>query len=83
MTGKPTGVGEALPRPAVLPPVPLVVWNRAYDSIGRIDAARLAARRHTIFGEPVPDLPPAPADRVAYAELRTAARLDPTAFWAF
>jgi hypothetical protein len=54
-----------------------------YDDQAAVDAARLAALRHTIFGDPVPaPSPPAP-DRVSYTELRSAARFDPTAFRAF
>jgi 2-polyprenyl-6-methoxyphenol hydroxylase-like FAD-dependent oxidoreductase len=52
-----------------------------YEDQAAIDAARLAQLRHTIYGAPAP--PPAGADRVTYAQLRTAAQFDPTAFRAF
>jgi hypothetical protein len=52
-----------------------------YDDQAAIDAARLAQLRHTVFGAPAP--PPAGADRITYAQLRTAAQFDPTALRAF
>jgi 2-polyprenyl-6-methoxyphenol hydroxylase-like FAD-dependent oxidoreductase len=52
-----------------------------YEDQAAIDAARLAQLRHTVFGAPAP--PPAGADRVTYAQLRTAAQFDPTALRAF
>jgi 2-polyprenyl-6-methoxyphenol hydroxylase-like FAD-dependent oxidoreductase len=53
-----------------------------YTDQAEIDAARLAAQRHTIFGAPAP--PPAVSDgRVSYAELRRAAPHDPLIFRAF
>src|SRR5262249_33482657 len=54
-----------------------------YEDQAAIDAARLAALRHFIFGAPVPVPPSLTADRVTYAQLRTAALFDPTAFRAF
>jgi hypothetical protein len=48
-----------------------------------IDSARLAMLRHFIFGAPAPVQPPLTADRVTYAQLRTAALFDQTAFRAF
>src|SRR5262249_14108602 len=51
-----------------------------YQDQAVIDRARLAALRHTIFGAPAPDPPPAAPDRVTYAQLRAAAPHDPTAF---
>jgi hypothetical protein len=53
-----------------------------YEDQAAIDGARLAILRHTIFGEPVPEPAVAP-DRVTYAQLRTAAWYDPTAFRGF
>jgi hypothetical protein len=53
-----------------------------YDDQAAIDGARLAMLRHTIFGEPAPAAVEAP-DRVTYAQLRTAAWYDPTAFRGF
>jgi hypothetical protein len=53
-----------------------------YADQAAIDGARLAALRHAILGEPLPDPPVAP-DRVTYAQLRTGAWFDPTAFRAF
>ncbi|MFC5138619.1 NAD(P)/FAD-dependent oxidoreductase [Actinomycetospora rhizophila] len=44
------------------------------------DAARLAALRHTVLGEPAPDPPPPRAERVSFTELRRAALVDPLAF---
>ena len=54
-----------------------------YEDQAVIDRARLAMLRHTIFGAPVPEPPPAGAGRVTYAQLRAAAPFDPTAFRAF
>jgi 2-polyprenyl-6-methoxyphenol hydroxylase-like FAD-dependent oxidoreductase len=54
-----------------------------YEDQAAIDQARLAMLRHTIFDAPAPDPPPDPSDRVTYAQLRTAALYDPTAFRAF
>jgi 2-polyprenyl-6-methoxyphenol hydroxylase-like FAD-dependent oxidoreductase len=51
-----------------------------YEDQVATDEARLAAMRHHIEGAPAPEpLPPA-ADRITYAQLRTAAVYDPTAF---
>lgn len=54
-----------------------------YEDQAAIDATRLAMLRHTIFGEPAPVSPSLSADRVTYAQLRTAALYDPAAFRAF
>jgi hypothetical protein len=54
-----------------------------YEDQASIDAARLAMLRHTIFDAPAPDPPPLSSDRVTFAQLRTAAPFDPTAFRAF
>jgi hypothetical protein len=54
-----------------------------YEDQAAIDAARLASLRHTIFGAPAPAPPPDTPRRVTYAQLRAAARFDPTAFRAF
>jgi flavin-dependent dehydrogenase len=54
-----------------------------YEDQAVVDAARLAMLRHTIFDAPAPGPPAAIADRVDYAQLRTAALFDPTAFRAF
>jgi len=54
-----------------------------YQDQAAIDYARLAMLRHTIFGAPAPDPPPVISERVTYAQLRTAAQFDPTAFRAF
>jgi flavin-dependent dehydrogenase len=54
-----------------------------YEDQAVIDRARLATLRHTIFGAPAPDPPPAASGRVTYAQLRAAAPFDPTAFRAF
>ncbi len=53
-----------------------------YADQASIDAARLAALRHTIFGTPAP-VPAAASDRVGYAELRSAAPFDPVIFRAY
>jgi len=45
-----------------------------------VDGARMAMLRHTIFGAAKPDAAIARADRVTYAEVRTASQFDPTAF---
>lgn len=54
-----------------------------YEDQAAADEARLARLRHTILGDPEPAPAPANADRVNYAQLRTAALFDPTAFRAF
>jgi 2-polyprenyl-6-methoxyphenol hydroxylase-like FAD-dependent oxidoreductase len=51
-----------------------------YEDQASIDYARLATLRHTIFDAPTPDPRPVISDRVTYAQLRTAALFDPTAF---
>jgi 2-polyprenyl-6-methoxyphenol hydroxylase-like FAD-dependent oxidoreductase len=50
-----------------------------YEDQAVTDAARLAILRHRIFDAPAP-VSPATNDRVTYPQLRTASRLDPTAF---
>jgi 2-polyprenyl-6-methoxyphenol hydroxylase-like FAD-dependent oxidoreductase len=50
-----------------------------YEDQAATDAARLAMLRHHIFGVPAPAVTRC-ADRVTFAQVRTAARLDPTAF---
>jgi hypothetical protein len=54
-----------------------------YEDQAIIDGARLAMLRHTIFGNPAPDPLQLPSDQVTFAQLRTAAAVDPTAFRAF
>lgn len=44
------------------------------------DAARLAALRHSVLGEPAPVPPPPVGDRVTFAQLRRASAVDPLAF---
>jgi 2-polyprenyl-6-methoxyphenol hydroxylase-like FAD-dependent oxidoreductase len=51
-----------------------------YEDQAVVDAARLAVLRHTIFDAPAPAPPPADSERVGFAQLRTAAHFDPTAF---
>ena len=51
-----------------------------YQEQASVDGARMAMLRHTIFGAPAPNGVAAPQDRVTYAEVRTAAQFDPTAF---
>jgi hypothetical protein len=53
-----------------------------YTDQAAIDAARLAALRHTLLGAPRPSVPDRP-DRVTFAQLRAAAPFDPLAFRAF
>jgi 2-polyprenyl-6-methoxyphenol hydroxylase-like FAD-dependent oxidoreductase len=53
-----------------------------YEDQAAIDYARLAMLRHTIFDAPAPEVRVI-SDRVTYAQLRTAALFDPTAFRAF
>jgi 2-polyprenyl-6-methoxyphenol hydroxylase-like FAD-dependent oxidoreductase len=53
-----------------------------YEDQAAIDYARLAMLRHTIFDAPAPEMGVI-SDRVTYAQLRTAALFDPTAFRAF
>jgi 2-polyprenyl-6-methoxyphenol hydroxylase-like FAD-dependent oxidoreductase len=54
-----------------------------YDDQAAVDGTRLAALRHTVFGEPLPEPTPTNASRVSYVELRAAAQTDPAAFRAF
>lgn len=51
-----------------------------FEDQAAIDEARLAMLRHTIFGTPAPDPPPHIPGRVTFAQVRTAAMIDPTAF---
>ena len=52
-----------------------------YEDQAAIDSARLAMLRHKIFDAPAPAATPsASSDRVTFAQLRTAAQFDPTAF---
>jgi hypothetical protein len=44
------------------------------------DAARLAALRHAVLGEPAPTPPPPTRGRVTFAQLRRASAVDPVAF---
>jgi 2-polyprenyl-6-methoxyphenol hydroxylase-like FAD-dependent oxidoreductase len=53
-----------------------------YEDQAAIDSARLAMLRHNIFGAPAPAVPTL-ADRITYAQLRTAAKFDPVAFRGF
>jgi 2-polyprenyl-6-methoxyphenol hydroxylase-like FAD-dependent oxidoreductase len=51
-----------------------------YEDQAAIDSARLAMLRHNIFDAPAPAPPSTVSDRVTFAQLRTAALFDPTAF---
>jgi 2-polyprenyl-6-methoxyphenol hydroxylase-like FAD-dependent oxidoreductase len=74
--GDPTALSLALDDRVVAHVAPF------YEDQAAIDGARLAMLRHTIFGEPAPE-PVVASDRVTYAQLRTAAWYDPTAFRGF
>jgi 2-polyprenyl-6-methoxyphenol hydroxylase-like FAD-dependent oxidoreductase len=50
-----------------------------YEEQARVDGGRMAMMRHAIFGAAAPNTAAA-SDRVRYAEVRTAAQFDPTAF---
>lgn len=50
-----------------------------YEEQARVDRGRMAMLRHNIFGEALPN-GVAASERITYAEVRTAARFDPTAF---
>jgi hypothetical protein len=54
-----------------------------YEDQAAIDSARLEILQHTIFGAPLPSVPSTWQNRVTYAQLRTAAMFDATAFRAF
>jgi 2-polyprenyl-6-methoxyphenol hydroxylase-like FAD-dependent oxidoreductase len=54
-----------------------------YEDQAAIDQARLAALRHAIFRAPAPDRGPGLPGQVTFAQLRTAAAFDATAFRAF
>jgi hypothetical protein len=51
-----------------------------YEEQAEVDRGRMAILRHTIFGEAAPDGQAAGSERATYAEVRTAAQFDPTAF---
>jgi 2-polyprenyl-6-methoxyphenol hydroxylase-like FAD-dependent oxidoreductase len=51
-----------------------------YEDQAATDAARLVMLRHNIFGAPAPAAASSMSDRVTFAQLRAAARFDPTAF---
>src|SRR5690242_18513896 len=50
MTGEPTGGGEALPRPVVLPSVPPLEQSRSYDRMCQTDGGGEMARRWLVGG---------------------------------
>jgi flavin-dependent dehydrogenase len=51
-----------------------------YEEQSSVDGIRMAMLRHTIFGAPAPNGVASQADRVTYADVRTAAQFDPIAF---
>jgi flavin-dependent dehydrogenase len=51
-----------------------------YEEQAAVDRGRMAMLRHTIFGEAAPNGAARGSERVTYAEVRTAAQFDPTAF---
>jgi flavin-dependent dehydrogenase len=51
-----------------------------YEEQAEVDGGRMAMLRHTIFGEAAPNGAAPGSERVTYAEVRTAAQFDPTAF---
>ena len=51
-----------------------------YEEQATVDGGRMAMLRHNIFGAPAPVKAPAASERLTYAEVRTAAQFDPTAF---
>jgi len=51
-----------------------------YEDQAAIDSARLAMLRHYIFDAPAPSATSPGADRITFAELRSAAQFDATAF---
>jgi hypothetical protein len=51
-----------------------------YADQAEVDAARLAALRHTVLGAPPPPPPAHDQDRVTFAEVRAAAGYDPVVF---
>jgi 2-polyprenyl-6-methoxyphenol hydroxylase-like FAD-dependent oxidoreductase len=51
-----------------------------YEEQAAVDGGRMAMLRHNIFGGMRPNGATAPSERVTYAEVRTAAQFDPTAF---
>lgn len=51
-----------------------------YEEQAAVDRDRMAMLRHNIFGAAAPVRAPAASERVTYAEVRTAAQFDPTAF---
>lgn len=54
-----------------------------YEDQAAVDAARLAALRHTVHGAPAPALARIEDSRVTYAQLRQAGQVDPVAFRGF
>ena len=54
-----------------------------YAEQASVDGARLAQLRHSVFGDPAPEPPPAEAGRVAYEQVRAGAAFDPVVFRAF
>jgi 2-polyprenyl-6-methoxyphenol hydroxylase-like FAD-dependent oxidoreductase len=54
-----------------------------YQDQATIDQARLTVLRHNVCGDPLPEPAAVDWERVSYAELRSAAQFDPTAFRAF
>jgi 2-polyprenyl-6-methoxyphenol hydroxylase-like FAD-dependent oxidoreductase len=54
-----------------------------YAEQASVDGARLAQLRHNALGDPVPESPPAEADRVSYDQVRAAGPFDPVVFRAF
>jgi hypothetical protein len=51
-----------------------------YEEQAAVDRGRMGMLRHTIFDAAAPDRAATGSDRVTYAEVRTAAQFDPTAF---
>jgi len=54
-----------------------------YEDQAVIDCMRLRMLRHAVFGAPAPEPPLVPPGRVTFAQLRTAALVDPAAFRGF
>jgi 2-polyprenyl-6-methoxyphenol hydroxylase-like FAD-dependent oxidoreductase len=54
-----------------------------YQEQAEVDSARLAALRHTVFGEPARTSPSLDSVRITFTQLRVAASFDPVAFRAF
>ncbi len=51
-----------------------------YEEQATVDGSRMAMLRYNIFGAAAPERVPCVSERVTYAEVRTAAQFDPTAF---